>query len=157
MNHCLEECLQYRKLNLIRKCDECSVSFINERAFRNHQNHVHKERVTRIKVPKPEWLTCQILPEEFDGFNGKAVCKGCQKEFPAKTYKSGSTIYTLSYYIHCIKECSEYKDLQLIRECHGCGSIFLKSKQPQDAPKSQMWTQRLDVDMDMGLLDCDNN
>ena len=40
--HCVEQCPDYRALNLLRECKECGLKFLNTRGFKNHEKKVHR-------------------------------------------------------------------------------------------------------------------
>ena len=119
LNHCLEECLEYQKLGLIVKCVVCSRSFLDNRSLSIHLTRIHGFK------SRPKWISPNIqFPKSF---NTRVSCKGCGKKFPAKIRGKDQSrlLYSLEYYIHCIKKCSKFKQLGSIATCKFCGCKFL--------------------------------
>ena len=81
---------------------------------------IRPESEYAVFIPKKS-MTCKE-------FNAKIDCKGCGIEFPA-TFVSGSAIFgSPEFFVHCIKECAKYRDLQLIRKCDECALLFLNTQ-----------------------------
>lgn len=59
-------------------------------------------------------------------FDCKINCRGCNFQFDAKNHKLKRP--SLDFYVHCITECPEYAQLNLIAECRPCGFKFLTRK-----------------------------
>ena len=60
--HCVEECEEYKKLNLIRKCNDCGNSFLNQSSLASHQR---SDTNSCRKNKKPDWLS-KIIPIVLD-------------------------------------------------------------------------------------------
>lgn len=115
--HCIEECIKYEALNLIRTC-VCGSKFINPISLAKHQNTCNQ--LTKKSIPP--WMSLQIpqraaIPGTIG--NTTIACLGCQKPFEKNKYAP-----ELAYYIHCMEECPDYKALGMIRACK-CGKKFL--------------------------------
>ena len=109
--HCLEECEEYKKLNLIRKCNDCGISFLTQGSLSLHQ--------------RSDTNSCT---DEQKSMETVVACKGCHKEFLARKNQRNQKIGTfpIKYVRHCLHECPEYQKLGLIRECE-CRRKFLNS------------------------------
>lgn len=61
--------------------------------------------------------------------NGHQIkCKGCQKSFRSiKLPNRYDIVAEVAYYVHCIEECADYKNLGLIRSCPKCPIKMLNS------------------------------
>lgn len=55
---------------------------------------------------------------------GQVTCRGCGQVF----VKYCNGLYEKNFYVHCIKECPKYRDLNLVTECHECRHLFLNKK-----------------------------
>ena len=55
---------------------------------------------------------------------GQVFCRGCGKAF----LKYSNGLYEKGYYVHCIKECREYRDLDMVKSCHDCRHLFINKK-----------------------------
>ena len=123
MKHCIEDCPQYKKLDLMRECKECKLIFLNYRALYAHKRQKHRVQTIQSRIEK--WMPSRTNFYSIDGCNAKIQCKGCHKYFPA-TRKQNHYYYTIEFYKHCIKECSDYRKLGLISKCNLCEMIFLE-------------------------------
>lgn len=120
--HCTRECVKYKSLGLIRKCDQCALLFINSQSERKHHGEVHS-RVERIM--KPDWMSSQVYRVRSGiRCNTKVSCSACGKFFGAQNSR-GKISYSLEYLIHCIEKCVEYQKLGLVQTCPICNCKFL--------------------------------
>ena len=120
--HCTRECVKYKSLGLIRKCDQCALLFINSQSERKHHGEVHS-RVERII--KPDWMSSQVYRVRSGiRCNTKVSCSACGKFFGAQNSR-GKISYSLEYLIHCIEKCVEYQKLGLVQTCPICNCKFL--------------------------------
>src|SRR5690242_10191479 len=75
--HCIEDCVKYKKLKLIRKCDFCPCKFINKNALSIHRGFAHKKDINPMRRP---WMTkVQISHSGIKNFNSSIECTGCKK------------------------------------------------------------------------------
>ena len=59
--HCTLECDQYKRLNLIRKCDNCRLLFINKYSFSNkHRSSIDVCYLRNRHQDKPDWAPKSI-------------------------------------------------------------------------------------------------
>lgn len=61
-------------------------------------------------------------------FNAKVNCRGCNKEFSGSFVSNGQIFGEPAFFFHCIRECSKYKSLGLIRKCDQCALLFINSQ-----------------------------
>ena len=57
--------------------------------------------------------------------NDEASCPRCGQTFKACRTSKKQLQPELQFYIHCIKECEEYKNSNLIANCPECSKLFL--------------------------------
>jgi hypothetical protein len=120
--HCVKECPSYRAMDLIRKCDECALFFMNSQSERKHHGEVHHKN---LKIEKPDWMSDQVYRTRSGiRCNTKVSCSACGKYFGAQN-SNGKVSYSLEYMIHCIEDCVEYDRLGLIQTCPVCCCKFL--------------------------------
>lgn len=120
--HCIDQCEEYKKLNLIRECKACQQKFVHPSCLSCHLSNVHPE----TKNPKiRSWMNNSMLNRKCSAlFNTTIDCKGCGRTF--KCYRVGrSNNPELAFYIHCVEQCEDYKKLNLIQKCNNCHNIFL--------------------------------
>lgn len=109
--HCIEECSKYKDLNLIRECVACQKKFINNASMMGHVCQ---------RPPKPDWMVPSMYAKGFRIGNNHKKCPGCGKQFPVASHDR----YSFNYLVHMIENCSAYRDLNLITECHECHYKF---------------------------------
>lgn len=150
--HCFVRCYQYKRLELIIKCNECEYSYlyINETALKRHKerdHRVHKQFVLSV-VEQPEpmevghWEESESNDTDNEetavgrGRRAKRVRKNtanCPAADRTEPYKCNGCwkLFHLkdkkaysNYTQHCLS-CAEYKQLALIHTCLECNIQFL--------------------------------
>ena len=127
--HCMRDCEEYKKLNLIRSCKECRLLFVNSYSYGQHVKFESKCELSR-HLNKPDWapnsardwnaMHCRLQ------WNTSRNCEGCGQQFKARRWPgSGLIRKEIAYYRHCFDECEEYKKLKLIRSCSACNRKFI--------------------------------
>lgn len=115
--HMIEDCLEYKILNLIKECHECHYKFPNKTSLHKHVT------VTHFPIEKSLWMTDPVYKWSrvvADGRCTPSPCRGCGKVMKAR---NGS--YRTEDYVHMIEECEKYKELGLIRTCNKCDCKFI--------------------------------
>ena len=80
-----------------------------------------KEQSQAMDVIKGE---VNIPITRIHGLKGTGHCKGCGKHF-RRHLRVGT--YESAFYHHCIKECTKYQELGLIRKCARCNKLFISN------------------------------
>ena len=127
--HCIRDCEEYKKLDLIRSCDECRLLFISSNSYRNHVNSESKCEYSQRHRNKPDWAPKSMKlwnsMHSYRQWNTAVNCKGCGQQFRAREKPSGSFSREIAFYRHCFDECEEYQKLDLIRKCSDCNQKFI--------------------------------
>lgn len=123
--HCIRDCEEYKKLDLVRKCVKCKLLLLNPRSYGNHLKKYHNSNA------KPQWMTHSTYVRASiasNNPNSTINCPACEKKFKAINSASAKrTQREVAYYVHLIEECDEYKKLNKIRECGNFHCKFINS------------------------------
>lgn len=101
--HCLKECEEYKKLNLMRKCESCKKIFISHESMGNHSCH---------QPVKPIWMTTEMYHTSRRKKLESKPCPGCKKLLPS----------SYEFLIHAVEDCSS--SIHLVKECSECKCKF---------------------------------
>ena len=92
------------------------------------QQHTNR-RIRYAHLEKPTWMAHHTFVRSKQTLYNPTTtvsCPGCHQVFKAKRSDSlNKTLYEPAYYVHCVKECERFKDLNLIRKCKLCPQIFI--------------------------------
>ena len=127
--HCIRNCEQYKRLNLIRSCEACRLLFVNSYSYGIHVNSDLKCELSQRHRDKPDWAPKSV--KQWNAMNCRRQwntstnCLGCGQQFRARKSPSGGLIKEMAYYRHCFDECEEYKKLNKICSCDDCRRKFL--------------------------------
>ena len=121
--HCIRDCEEYKKLNLIRSCDNCQLVFVNSMSYGIHVNSNSNCELSKRHRDKPDWAPKS--KKQWNGmhtslqWNTSVYCEGCGQQFRARRSRNG-LIKEIAFYRHCFDECDEYKKLNKIQRCSYC-------------------------------------
>ena len=92
----------------------------------------HEEELQIIKIirkpDKPKWMTLKSYQNSTLNTElslKRKACPGCNQEFALHRNGTIKTSPELAYCVHCVEDCDEYRQLDLIRQCHTCKCVFL--------------------------------
>lgn len=133
--HCVEQCEEYKKLDLIKDCKPCKAKFLNFKSYSKHLQKHHVDLRTAdclIIRPKNTILADNLVSNQVDEhlplnsystrsefkphyprqshsrlFDAEVKCKGCFKSFRTTLRHH----HEAAYYTHCIEECDAYQKL----------------------------------------------
>ena len=114
-----------------------SRSYANSSHSRSYASSSHSivKPQTRRKVAdrllRPDDAYTVFIPKKSlttTHFNAEIDCKGCSKVFKAAVMAVGVMFGEPAYFVHCVKDCPKYRELNLIRKCDACCLLFINGQ-----------------------------